>query len=310
MQINSSASVLIPAYNHEAYIESCLDSCLNQVDELLEIIVIDDGSSDRTFELVCNWEEKHRNEKIKFVKSKRTNKGLCATLNELVMLATGEYIALLASDDLLVPGSIRDRKLFLEEHPDKLAVFGDAIPIDSRGIDISNSCLTGMNVISNKRALKSPKFLMRELLLRWNGSGPVLMLRRQAFDLDNGVGLFDENLFFEDRDMYLRLCAQNKLIFMDKIVAKYRVTPSSMSRSKALASRMSTGMMQANRKALNYCFGVSKWIIYLLIISLEGRKCWKPKFLWIPIGTMAEIVKRALLVLHDVQVSCSSAGKG
>ncbi|MCR5797650.1 MAG: glycosyltransferase [Eubacterium sp.] len=91
-------SVIIPAYNVEAYIRRCLDSVLENSYPNLEVIVIDDGSEDRTAEFIEEYVEMYP-DKIRFVK--QANKGLAATRNVGMKLATGDYIAFVDSDDFV-----------------------------------------------------------------------------------------------------------------------------------------------------------------------------------------------------------------
>jgi len=295
-------SVLIPSYNHEKFILKCLDSCLGQMESAIEILLLDDGSTDRTFELACAWKRDHESEFVRILAWTRPNQGVCRTLNELIGKASGTYIAMLASDDALLPGSIRQRVEALEANPDKLAVFGDAIPIDADDKVLGSSCLTGLGVKSNINAFQSSKFLITELLLRWNGSGPVFMARRKTYNPETGIGLYDEEIFFEDRDIYLRLAASGKLIFINKIIAQYRISDASLSRNAKYAERMRHGMLQSNRKALSYTSGSARWILWLLVIGGEGRYLWKPRLLYYPVWVMAELAKRLCLVVHDLHV--------
>ena len=101
-------SILIPLYNHERFISQCLDSIINDPYPSKEIIVVNDGSTDHSLATVQKWYLKNR-DKLSglFTLKTRGNMGLCRTLNELVSIAQGEYIAVLASDDFLLPGGLR-----------------------------------------------------------------------------------------------------------------------------------------------------------------------------------------------------------
>src|SRR5512136_2848404 len=96
-------SIMVPLYKHEAYIGQCLDSILSDTYPHKELIVIDDGSPDGSAEVVRQWQEKNA-EKLSggFTFISRENRGISATLNELIALSRGEYIAIVASDDYLL----------------------------------------------------------------------------------------------------------------------------------------------------------------------------------------------------------------
>jgi alpha-1,3-rhamnosyltransferase len=96
-------TVLIPSYNHERYVEQAVRSVIEQTYGNIELIVIDDGSRDSTPELLRQMQEQYG-----FQLLVRPNKGLCATLNEGIGMASGKYIAFLASDDFYLPGRIEN----------------------------------------------------------------------------------------------------------------------------------------------------------------------------------------------------------
>jgi len=89
-------TVIIPTYNMEKYITGAVDSALNQTYENCEIIVIDDGSTDNTFNIL-----KRYNNKIRYIK--QDNKGLACARNVGIKKSIGDYIALLDADDIWLP---------------------------------------------------------------------------------------------------------------------------------------------------------------------------------------------------------------
>ena len=93
-------SVIIGVYNSEKYIEETIRSVLNQTYKNFELIVIDDGSTDKSFEIVAKLAEKDK--RIKFLKNDR-NLGVSATRNRLIDIAKGEYVAIMDSDDISLP---------------------------------------------------------------------------------------------------------------------------------------------------------------------------------------------------------------
>ena len=214
-------SVLVPAYNHARYIEVCLQSIYDDDYPNLEVIVMDDGSRDDTFEVAQRWRETHPGRFQQFRLEQQENKGLTRTLNRLTSWSTGECIALVASDDYLLRGGITARVNALETHPEWLAVFGDAHIVGEDGALLHTSGTLGFKGRHAKVFANSHR-MTNELIFRWWVPGPTIMLRQAALNSVSGVGGYDESLSFEDRDMYLRLIARKALGFVDQVVAAYR----------------------------------------------------------------------------------------
>jgi hypothetical protein len=133
-------------------------------------------------------------------------------------MARGEYVALLASDDFLLPGGIQARLEYLQTHPDKLAVFSDCIVVDGDG-NVTHT--SGINDLYHGHTgyLLHDELLPLELILNWSVPGPAFMARRELY---RQVGLYDESLTVEDWDMYLRIASRGMLGFIPEPVAAYR----------------------------------------------------------------------------------------
>lgn len=123
-----SISILLPAFNSEAFIAEAIRSLLNQTFADFELIIINDGSADRTEEIVLSFNDQriqyHRNEK---------NSGLIYTLNKAIDLAKGEYIARMDADDICLPERLSTQKKFLDQHVAIAAVAAPVIFIDGKG---------------------------------------------------------------------------------------------------------------------------------------------------------------------------------
>jgi len=126
-------SVIMPAYNHEKYVEDAIYSIIAQTYKNIELIVLDDGSSDSTLEKIRTLEDKCRVRFENFVFKSHPNKGIFSTLKELISLANGEYTYIIASDDLAKSDAIAREVEFLDANPDFVLVVGDNEIIDSNG---------------------------------------------------------------------------------------------------------------------------------------------------------------------------------
>lgn len=212
-------SILVPLYNHDRYVNRCLDSVLEDGYSRIEIIIIDDGSKDDSAALVRQWFERQsslRIERFEFIS--RPNKGVTRTLNELVSKARGDFLTLLASDDYLLPGGIAARVEYLQSHPTKRAVFGDCIVVDDAGLKTQDSAIVDL-CGGHIECLENDDLLALELIYNWCVPGPGFMAYRDLYDQ---IGLYDESLTVEDWDMYLRIAARGLLGFIPGPVAAYR----------------------------------------------------------------------------------------
>lgn len=220
-------SVLIPLYNHEKYIDECLNSIKNQTYHNLELIIINDGSSDNSEKIVKQWIENNPNLNIKYISQE--NQGITKTLNKMIGLSKGEYITLCASDDVLTEQSIEKRVEFLKLNPMIEACIGDANVIGTNSEFVNESAMISLYRANYKRLADN---IVNELILNWSIVGPTFLAKKSLYE---NVGMYDENLLVEDREFYLRLLANNLLGFIPKIVAKYRVHTSNISRKSKTA---------------------------------------------------------------------------
>jgi glycosyltransferase involved in cell wall biosynthesis len=270
-QINESVdkplvSVLIPAYNHERYVVQCLESIYNSDYQNIELIVIDDCSSDNTYTNALNWLKDNTKRFNKYhIHKHNDNIGVVKTLNELVGMSSGAYVVLIASDDLLLPNGITLRIEFLSNNPQYKAIFADAKYIDEDDNLICNEFQKNF-MKANKEALCDSSLLPFELILRWSVPGPVFACKKELYDTEHGgVGLYDETLRGEDRDFYLRCLAKDLLGYIPDEVSCYRAVKTSMSNAHKNGINRMQYMCDTDKKNMILFKGVKR--ILLQIIS-------------------------------------------
>lgn len=213
-------SVLVPLYNHERYIADCLESIVSDDYPNKEIIILDDGSRDDSVRVVGDWRRANLARCPKrFTIKTRPNKGVSKTLNELISMASGQYLCFVSSDDFLWPGGVSSRCAYLRDHPGRLAVLGDCVVVDGEGRVTTESVIEGY-YRGRKAVLAHEELFSYEIIFNWSLAGPAFLADRRAFEL---VGGYDETLLVEDWDMYLRLASRGLLGFVDSTVAAYRV---------------------------------------------------------------------------------------
>jgi glycosyltransferase involved in cell wall biosynthesis len=219
-------SILVPAYNHEDYVATTLNSILGNSYVNKEVVIINDGSTDETPNIVAEWVKKNCN-KIDVIYLSRENLGVVKTLNELISMSNGEYIYCLASDDRLLDGGIEIMVGYLQNHKEKMAVIGDSTLINKESKIIFKSTLKEyFNVCVEK--YQSDEKLRNEVILRWSVAGSVFLARKKLYLFPEFS--YNEKLQHEDWDMYLKLVSKNYLGFVESCVSEYRIHEANVSR--------------------------------------------------------------------------------
>jgi alpha-1,3-rhamnosyltransferase len=201
-------SVIIPSYNHSAFVTKCVESVCTQEYPNKEIIVIDDGSTDNSLRIL---EQMKRIYDFHLIPQK--NVGLSATLNRgITEFAGGKYFTICSSDDYWLPGKIAKQVEYLEDHPDIPMVFSKSKIIDFDGNFLEDQ------TFSINRGLKGG-MIFKEVILQEFHLPVNYMFRSEIFDK---VGLFDEKAWAEDFDMNLRISIKYPIGFIDEFLACYR----------------------------------------------------------------------------------------
>lgn len=198
-------TVVIPSYNHQAYVEQAIASVLDQTWPAIDLIVIDDGSKDNSVSVINGILAKRGG--FRFIHG-HANQGLMNSLNMGLELAKGEYFCELASDDYLPPDSIEKRVLFLEKHQGHVAVFTD-------GLSVQDSTLTDQTILDDKRRqLFSQDDPIPSLL---GGTLPVFATGLFRTKIVKDIGGFDPHFrCYEDLEMPVLLCRAGKVGLVDE----------------------------------------------------------------------------------------------
>lgn len=221
----SLVSVIIPTYNRAGTIAAAIRSVQEQTYAPVEIIVVDDGSTDDTRSVMAGF-----GEAVTYVRQPHTGQP-AATRNAGLRVARGVFCALLDSDDLYLPDKLALQVAALSVHPDVGLVYSDGRFFRHDPAQPAGRVLDG---------LPSPSGDVFPELLRGNFlSTPTVLIRRLCLD---AVGLFDERpdfLAVEDYDLWLRIAAQFPVLYVPGDVAAIRRHGGSISRDvAALRQRM------------------------------------------------------------------------
>ena len=212
--VSGLVSVVMPVFNGEAYIAEAIESVLVQPYPQWELIVVDDGSTDQTRQVV----ETFGDPRIRY--TRQTNQGQAAALNTGMALATGEYVTTLDADDWLTSESLPDRVQFLSEHAAYGAVYGDGFYCDAVGKPLARfSAYRPGNVTGD----------IYDVLI-WTslfGTGAPVMLRKRV--LDQYALRYDERVVWcQDWEFYIRVAEHTTFGAIDTVTVRYRLHGSNM----------------------------------------------------------------------------------
>jgi glycosyltransferase involved in cell wall biosynthesis len=210
-----TVSAVIPTYNGTAYLAEAVKSALAQTYELLEIIVVDDGSLEDIENLLSPFFPK-----VTYVRQE--NAGPAAARNHGISLAKGDLIALLDDDDTWHPTKIAEQMKRLIENPKCGLVYSYPELIDEQG-----------RVIPNEAPAKFPSGSVYLEFLTGNRitTPSATLVRRNVFEES---GLFDENkecISCEDYDLWLRIAKKHEVLFCPGTLVSYRVRDSGISKN-------------------------------------------------------------------------------
>jgi glycosyltransferase involved in cell wall biosynthesis len=204
-------SIVIPLYNQSQFVSGAIHSALNQTFKDLEVIVVDDGSTDSGCEVVASF-----GEKIKYIYQK--NQGLAAARNTGIREAQGDFIGLLDADDQWLPNYLETMISLANQHPEASVYYCCAQSMDLSGKNQPQ--LFGGPALSPDQIYPQ--------LLRANFLIPSTILMRRAAVV--AAGLFDQSLrSCEDWDLWLRMLPQHQFYGTSKCLVKYRLHGNSLS---------------------------------------------------------------------------------
>lgn len=151
-------SVVMPAYNHEQFVQQAIRSVIQQDYANVELLVTNDGSTDSTWDKINELKAECEKRFVRVVFATQPNRGTCQTFNELVGKAQGQFVAVLASDDELLPGALTILGTFLDTHPDYALAVGDNHFILPEGTRLGRSYSTSQFVALDDNPDTAPSF--------------------------------------------------------------------------------------------------------------------------------------------------------
>jgi glycosyltransferase involved in cell wall biosynthesis len=199
------------SYNHEKYLADAIESVLNQTIHDLELIIVDDGSTDRSRHIIKEYSAKDARLRPFFHEA---NMGISRSANDCLKKATGEYVGFIGSDDLWLPHKTEKQLKVVERDPERI-VWSEGQIIDGDG------ALTGKNVTEHLYSpIKKSGNIFQELLREDFIFGQSVLMKTEIAQKYR----FNENLrFVNDHQYFVELSREHAFVFMPEPLAKYRV---------------------------------------------------------------------------------------
>lgn len=207
-------SVIMGIKNGERFLRESVESIVAQTFNDFEFIIIDDGSTDRTAEILKEFSQK--DSRVKIITNPQ-NLGLTKSLNIGIRAASGEYIARMDADDIAMPERFEKQVKFLDENSGHTLVGSWAQVIDEKGSDVRELKYPTADTELKKTLIKLNPFIHASI-----------MMRRSALDQ---TGLYDEAWRYgQDYELYFRIAKNFKMANISELLLKHRINRDSVTR--------------------------------------------------------------------------------
>ena len=251
---NPKVSVVMPNYNCEKYIWEAIESILNQNFTDFEFIIVDDGSSDNSWDIIQEYVK--RDDRIIAIKNKENLK-ICKTLNKWIDIAKWEYIARMDSDDISISDRFEKQVKFLDENEDIWIVWGTMQIMDEDW------------KVYSERKYNLTDLEIRKKIFRYSPfCHPITMIRANILEKS---WLYDVNInLWEDYDLYFRIWQYSQFANLKDVLIKYRMFEWNSTTTKL--RQMESLTLKIRKKAIKeYWYSMTLWdkiSYYLQLISM------------------------------------------
>ena len=210
---NPTVSVLVPVYMGERFIAEAIESALNQTYRHLEVVLVNDGSPDKSSDVIRRYLSDSR---VRYLE--QPNGGVAAARNSALRASSGKYVAFLDQDDLWLPDKLERQVAFLETHPDAALVHARQDYVDDNGRRVESEFI-------NVEPVKGQCF--RALFDRNRIAVLTVLARRSVIEEVGGFNTLASG--GDDYELWLRISWNYPIGFLDQIVGHYRVHSNNVS---------------------------------------------------------------------------------
>ncbi len=210
-------SVCIPLYNAEKFIAKTIESVLAQTRRDFELLVIDDGSTDSSVEIV----ESYKDARIRLLKNE-TNLGMHGSMDRCIREAKGKYVLILCNDDLITSDCLQEKAAILENYQNVNLVFSASEIINEKGNVIMKRSPFKKTQCFEGKQLAKKSFETKNIFAEPSN---VMMRREAALQ----VGGFDKRIKYSiDWEYWLRICSTGDAFYINKSLSQFRISEQSM----------------------------------------------------------------------------------
>lgn len=231
---NRLVSICIPAYNHEKFVQEAIKSIIDQTYENIELLIINDGSPDKTHEKIMELYDKCKERFKRFEYINRENRGLIATLKEFEQLAKGYYFSVMYSDDFCDKTRVQKQVDALNQDQESALCYADMMVVDDNS----------KHMRMYKTKYNDSGYVFDKLIFRNFIAAPTVMVRKSALD---EVGGYDTRYRLDDHPLWLKISKKYKILYLNEVLVYYRDHDNNLSKNVKF-------MIEENEKMLNDWF--------------------------------------------------------
>ncbi|QWI52123.1 glycosyltransferase family 2 protein [Bacillus mycoides] len=233
--MSALVSICTPVYNHELYLEDYFKSITKQTYKNIELILINDNSTDNSHRVILEWmnELENRFSRVTYI-NRTVNKGLIYNCNQAIELSMGEYIYIFASDDMMHETNIEFKVSELERDSEIGLVYSDGFIIKEKAsiFDVNNNIISRF---SEEQNLYKGNVFQELIDFGSFIPAPSVLLRKSILE---ELGGYSSDYVFEDYQMWLKIAFKYKIALIEQPLIYYRLCSGSLSREPQKFIRM------------------------------------------------------------------------
>ena len=222
-------SICLITYMHERYIEDCLKSLVGQTYDNIELLILDDASTDNTFQIIKTYEVRLRSRfpRILIEQNSHNSGNVSANFNHMLKQTNGEYVKTFSGDDVMALGYVEKMVEHMEKNSDAIMGYTNAYAVED-GFRMGDD--PGNEYAYTKHKPCSQAETFERLMISNYLIAPTTMMRKRAFEK---YGYYDETISFEDYEFWLRLSRYENFTYLPRKLIYYRRAENSMTNYKS-----------------------------------------------------------------------------